>query len=111
MEAIKKALLWTYGRTTWQWDLLCVLILVFIFLTPKQWFENTEFTARKQALRRGYSKIFLGNSGGAANLLSREEIERQVRSLTNHAEAKIVNIQPKYDPNTKQVTGYEVDIQ
>jgi hypothetical protein len=111
MEAIKKALLWTYGRTTWQWDLLCLLILAFIFLTPKQWFENTEFTARKQALRRGYSTVLLENNAGPANLLPREEIERRVRSLINRAEAKIVNIRERRDPQTNQVTGYEVDIQ
>src|SRR5207247_9437894 len=39
----KKFLFWTYPRTSWQWDVLCVLILVFIFLSPKSWFENSEF--------------------------------------------------------------------
>ena len=106
METIKKALLWTYGRTTLQWDVLCLLILVFIFLTPKQWFENTEFTARKQALRRGYSTVFFART---ANLLSRAEIEQQVR-LMNHPETKVINVREKKDPQTQQVIGYEVDI-
>ena len=109
MEAVKKILLWTYGRTTLQWDVLCLLILVFIFLTPKQWFENTEFTARKQALRRGYSTVLLEKPEGAANLLSREEIEQRVRRL-NHPETKVVNVREKKDPQTQQVIGYEVDI-
>ena len=39
----KKIVFWNYPRTSWQWDVLCVLILVFIFLTPKSWFQNSEF--------------------------------------------------------------------
>ena len=31
---------WKYERASWQWDLLCVLIMAFIFLTPKEWFNN-----------------------------------------------------------------------
>jgi hypothetical protein len=42
-NTVKKAVFWTYPRTSWQWDVLCVLILVFIFLTPKSWFENSAY--------------------------------------------------------------------
>src|SRR5688500_20404588 len=42
MDTIKKIFLWTYERNTWQWDTLCALILVFIFLTPKSWFSGSE---------------------------------------------------------------------
>ena len=36
----KKILFWCYDRGTWQYDLLCVLILAFIFLAPN-WIFNT----------------------------------------------------------------------
>ncbi len=36
---------WNYERASWQWDLLCVLILAFIFLTPKTWFNNASTLA------------------------------------------------------------------
>ncbi len=39
---LKKIIFWTYGRTTWQYDVLCALILAFIFLTPKSWFDTSE---------------------------------------------------------------------
>jgi hypothetical protein len=42
IRLIKKSFLWTYARNTWQWDVLCVLILIFIFLTPKSWFATGE---------------------------------------------------------------------
>ncbi len=39
---LKKIIFWTYGRTAWQYDMLCALILAFIFLTPKSWFDTSE---------------------------------------------------------------------
>lgn len=39
---LKDIILWKYERASWQWDLLCCLIMLFIFLTPKTWFERKE---------------------------------------------------------------------
>ena len=39
-DSAKKVVFWNYSRTSWQWDVLCVLILAFIFLTPKSWFVS-----------------------------------------------------------------------
>jgi hypothetical protein len=39
---LKDIILWKYERASWQWDLLCCLIMVFIFLTPKTWFDRQE---------------------------------------------------------------------
>lgn len=41
-ENTKKILLWSYERGTWQYDVFCLLIVAFIFLTPKIWFSNSE---------------------------------------------------------------------
>ena len=39
---IKRVILWSYERGTWQYDLLCFLILVFIFLTPSSFFIHRD---------------------------------------------------------------------
>ncbi len=31
---------WNYERGSWQYDVFCLLIIAFIFLTPKTWFNN-----------------------------------------------------------------------
>ena len=36
-------LFWTYPRGGWQYDILCGLILAFIFLTPKSVFGGSAF--------------------------------------------------------------------
>ncbi|MFV0387368.1 MAG: hypothetical protein ACK5NT_01325 [Pyrinomonadaceae bacterium] len=39
---MKSIILWQYSRGTWQYDLMCLLIIAFIFLTPKAWFTNKQ---------------------------------------------------------------------
>jgi hypothetical protein len=31
---------WTYNRGSWQWDLMCLLLLVIIFGTPRNFLEK-----------------------------------------------------------------------
>ncbi|MFZ1701181.1 MAG: hypothetical protein WBO10_15025 [Pyrinomonadaceae bacterium] len=44
---MKNIINWNYERASWQWDLLCILIMCFIFLTPKEWFNKTTFAANQ----------------------------------------------------------------
>lgn len=41
-ENTKKIVLWNYERGTWQYDVFCLLIVAFIFLTPLRWFSNAD---------------------------------------------------------------------
>lgn len=40
MSAFKRFILWDYPRAGWQYDLIVGLILVFIFLTPREFFRD-----------------------------------------------------------------------
>lgn len=40
LAVLKSILLWSYERGTWQYDVLCLVILAFIFLTPSSWFNR-----------------------------------------------------------------------
>jgi len=35
--AVWHALFWTFERTTWQYDLMVIAILAFVWITPPQW--------------------------------------------------------------------------
>jgi hypothetical protein len=39
-RVIWNALFWTYERATWQYDLMVVVILAFIWLTPPDWLSD-----------------------------------------------------------------------
>lgn len=100
----KKILFWTYPRTSWQWDVLCVLILVFIFLTPKSWFENTAF----QRSHAAQATIVLAADVVGAQP-DRGEFERQARAVTGRAAAEVVAVRERRDASGRLI-AYEVDI-
>ena len=37
---MKRHLLWTFDRGSFQWDILCILILAFLFLIPRHFFND-----------------------------------------------------------------------
>lgn len=51
LDSMKNFIQWNYERGTWQYDVFCLLIIAFIFLTPKSWFEKRERLAT-QTVRR-----------------------------------------------------------
>jgi hypothetical protein len=103
-DTAKKVVFWTYPRTSWQWDVLCVLILVFIFLTPKGWFEN-----------KAYQRTHMGPTTVAFSVdvvgsqLDRGEIERRAKQKAGRPEAQVVEVRELRDGSQK-LTAYEVDI-
>jgi hypothetical protein len=108
LSALKKLFFWNYERNTWQWDMLCVVILIFIFLTPKSWFENGE--------RRGYfrhqslpaSTVVLGPEL-IENAQDRVQIERVIRQLTGRKDVKVFDVR-KVTGADGRTRAYEVDI-
>ena len=46
---MKNVINWNYERASWQWDVLCLVLLAFIFLTPKAWFDKTKTPANQTA--------------------------------------------------------------
>ena len=103
-DTAKKAVFWTYPRTSWQWDVLCVLILIFIFLTPRGWFENKAY----QRTHMGQT-TFVMNTDVVGVQLDRTEIERRVRQLPGRSAAQVSEVRELRD-NSKRLIGYEVDI-
>jgi hypothetical protein len=39
-QALVRTAFWSYDRGTWQYDLIVLAILAFIFLTPRAWFQD-----------------------------------------------------------------------
>jgi len=40
LSTLKKILFWSYERGSWQYDVMCVLILAFIFFSPNLMFHS-----------------------------------------------------------------------
>jgi hypothetical protein len=100
LNTVRKIVFWTYPRTSWQWDVLCVLILVFIFLTPKSWFANTEF-------RRQRTVVISAEVIGAQT--DREGIERRAKEVAARPTGRVIAVRERRDASGKLI-AYEVDI-
>jgi len=97
---MKDIILWKYERASWQWDILCLLILVFIFATPKTWFDKREKLATRTSRLIVKAQDFP---------LEQNERERRVQELSGNENAKILLLREK-----KNINGeifYEIDIQ
>jgi hypothetical protein len=99
-NAVKKIVFWNYSRTSWQWDVLCVLILVFIFLTPKSWFENSEFRRQRTVL---ISAELIGTQA------DRTAVEQRAKELAGRPDSQVTSVRERRD-GTGKLVGYEVDI-
>lgn len=109
LQAVKKLFLWTYARNTWQYDVLCALILAFIFLTPKSWFDNGKpLTWRQHQTQVAPTALLIAPENGNAEL-EKSEIESRVRQLTNRPEIEVTNVRKRTDAEGK-IIAYEVDI-
>ena len=107
-RTLKSIFFWRHGRTAWQYDILCVLILAFIFLTPKSWFENGERTSA-MGHQIPLERLYLPVNEELTGSLNASEIERRVRDITGRPDARVISTRPKADDRGKTV-AYEVDI-
>lgn len=55
------AIFWTYARGSWQYDVICAVILAFIFLTPASWYHDQP-TLGLTNLRRTQGIIDVGHA-------------------------------------------------
>lgn len=107
-QAVKKFFLWTYARNTWQYDVLCALILAFIFLTPKSWFDNGELPSRQEH-QSPVTPTFVLVAPETGVELTTGEIEQRVRTVLNRPEIRVANVRKRVDGQGK-IVAYEVDI-
>lgn len=77
MNSFKRIILWDYSRGTWQYDVLCLLIIAFIFLSPKTWFD------RREKLATQTSKSVVKSES-----ISPEQIDNRVRELAERTNPK-----------------------
>lgn len=96
---LKDIILWKYERASWQWDVLCLLIVAFIFLTPKPWFEKREKLATQTSRLIVKAKDFSPD---------KSDLEKRVRELSGNPQAEVLQFQEKKDASGETV--YEIDI-
>src|SRR3982751_6737252 len=81
MESIKRIILWDYERGSWQYDVLCLLIITFIFLSPRSVFE------RKEKIATQPSRVAVKTQDV---LPERSILEQKVREISGDPVAELI---------------------
>jgi hypothetical protein len=108
LGVLKKMFFWNYERNTWQWDMLCVVILIFIFLTPKSWFENSERRSNFQHQNPVATVVMIAPEL-IGNADDKSQIEQLMRDYTGRGDVKVLGVRRVIGVDGK-TRGYEVDI-
>ena len=118
-RAIYRCIFWAHERGSWQYDIMAILILAFIFLTPRHWFGDMPTAP---AAEPSSGVVLLENSEThkvyrlRAALLDTEAdgaLEQSALQVLRNYTGKdltIIRIEPTLDPQG-QVISYAVWVQ
>jgi len=99
MDLLKKFVLWNYSRETSVYVIFCLLIVAFIFLTPKEWFN------RKDSFATQTSRLIVKAKDFSPD---RNELEKRVKEETGNPNAEIINLNERADASGE--IFYEIEI-
>jgi hypothetical protein len=106
MSALSRFVLWDYQRTSWQYDVMVALILLFIFVTPKDVFRDQP---------KAMSVVMLPADQGfwiEPTLLTGVppgELISKASSLVNakyKTRTPVLRVEPIFDDAEREVKGY-----
>jgi len=106
MKALGRLIFWEFPRASWQYDVIVALILVFIFLTPRDVFKDQPRAASIQMLpaQQGYliEPKLLANVPEADRPQKATDLVNQ-RFKTH---TTITHVAPVRDDIEGEITGY-----
>jgi hypothetical protein len=99
MERLKRLILWSYSRETSVYVIFCLLIVAFIFLTPKEWFNGTDSVATQT------SRLIVKQSDFSPD---KAILQQRVRDLSGNPNAEIIDWRKRQTADGETI--YEIDI-
>jgi hypothetical protein len=115
---VSRAIFWSYERGSWQYDIICGVILAFIVLTPRSWFHDRP-TLELSDLRHRQGVIEIGRTRAGSEYLVDSRLvesyaplapEEAVRVILNgrlNRPVTVKSLDPVLDKNNVML-GYTV---
>jgi hypothetical protein len=107
-SGLTRFLLWDYPRASWQYDVMVLLILAFIFLTPREIFRDQPRASNVVMLpSQQDANVFWVESnllGSVPDAQRGAEVERLLRARFGRRES-VVHIEPIMT-NEREIQGY-----
>lgn len=108
-SAWKRFIFWDFPRGSWRYDVVVVLILLFIFATPRELFRDQPRAASVVLLssEKGYDRVFieadlLNGLDDAARMQRSQELINQKTGKSH----RVVRVEPIRDDAELEIKGY-----
>ena len=85
-----------------------MVILIFIFLTPKSWFERSERDQQQLHQSRVATTVVLSPEA-VVNEGDKGQIAERIKALTGRKEVEVISVRKNLDPDGR-TRSFEVDI-
>ena len=107
MNSLKRFILWDYPRAGWQYDLMVGLILVFIFLTPREWFRDQPRATSVVMVPSSQGSAFWIEPGLLDNLSDADRVNRAAGMIQSRTGKKqqVTRVEPIFDSD-QEIRGY-----
>lgn len=108
-KVAKRLIFWDFPRASWQYDIIVGLILLFIFVTPREWFHDQPKASSIVLLTslHGANRVFI-----ATDLLEDtpesqrpRRAERLIRDRTGKT-WHVVRVEPIRDEAEQEIKGF-----
>lgn len=105
----KRLIFWDFARATWQYDVVVGLILLFVFVTPREWFHDQPKASSIVLMSslHGANRVFIAtelleNTADAARVRQAQHLIQQ-RTGKNWA---VVRVEPIRDEAEQEIKGF-----
>jgi hypothetical protein len=110
LTGLKRFILWDYPRGGWQYDVMCGLICLFIFLAPRQWFRDQPRIPHASQITSlpGYgAAVFWIEPELVSTIPEAQRLDQLGKVLTARTGKRqvLTRIEPIYD-SEQEVKGY-----
>ena len=107
-NGLKRFVLWDYPRAGWQYDGMVGIILLFIFLTPREWFRDQPRAANivmVQSPARGTSQFWI-EPEQLEGVAQGDRVSRASALLdARFKKRNVVRLEPIFD-SEQEIRGY-----
>ena len=110
--SLKRFVFWDYSRGSRQYDVMVVIILAFVFLTPRAWFRDQPRIPRANKIamlpdEHGSAKYWI-DPELLAGVPENQRIARlsQILKRENGRWQPVLRLQPIYDESEQELKGY-----
>ena len=104
LAGLKRLILWDYERGVWQYDVMCGIILVFLFFSPRAWFRDRPRIPHASQISEG---VFWMEPDLVESVPEQQRRDKlgKVLSARTGKKLKLLRVEPIFD-SEKEIKGY-----